>query len=39
MDVLGCHLDYIHNELKPKWLGTPAGIVFIKALEVGRPNF
>jgi hypothetical protein len=21
--ILSCQLDYIWNELKPKWLGTP----------------
>lgn len=41
MAILGHQLDYIWNELEPKWLCTPVGHYFplIKSLDVGRSTF
>ena len=40
MAILGCHLDYICNELKPKHLGTSVkDLSLFKSFEVGRPTF
>lgn len=40
MSILAHQLDYIWNELKPKWLGTPIRrSSLIESFEVGRSLF